>query len=281
MVSIIIPTYNRRGRLVRAVRSVLDQTFQDWELWVIDDGSEDDSKQALQCFGDTRLHYVSQEHQGVSSARNTGILRSRFPWICFLDSDDSWQPAKLERQLAALRRYPHYRLIYTDEIWIRHGKRVNPRKIHYKYSGWIYHRCLPLCIISPSSALMHRCLLEEYGLFDESFPVCEDYELWLRISSRNPIFFLEEALITKVGGHRDQLSRSGWGMDRYRVRALIKIYRSGQLSPQQRVWTAREIVRKAGILARGFRNRGKGEEATEYERLVREWRQRTADQLTS
>ena len=276
MISVVIPTYNRRDLLTRAVQSVLDQTFRNWELWVVDDGSEDGSKQALERFGDDRLHYVYQEHQGVSAARNTGIRLSRFPWICFLDSDDSWHPTKLEKQLTVLGRHPHYRVIYADEIWIRRGKRVNPKKIHRKYGGWIYHCCLPLCIISPSSVLIDRRLLQEHGLFDETFPVCEDYELWLRISSRNPIFFLEEALIVKTGGHRDQLSRSTWGMDRYRIQALTKIYRSGNLTPQQRAWTAREIVRKGDILARGFRNRGKGDEATEYEKMVREWLKKAA-----
>ncbi len=276
MVSIVIPTYKRRDLLTQAVQSVLDQTFRDWELWVVEDGSEDGSEQALERFGDDRIHYVYQEHQGVSAARNTGIRLSRFPWIGFLDSDDSWHPTKLERQLRALGRHPHYRVTYTDEIWIRRGRRVNPKKIHRKYGGWIYHRCLPLCIMSPSSVLIDRRLFQEHGPFDEAFPVCEDYELWLRISSRNPILFLEEALVVKTGGHRDQLSRSRWGMDRYRIQALAKIFRSGNLTPQQGVWTAREIVRKAGILARGFRNRGKGDEATQYEKMVREWLTKTA-----
>ena len=176
---------------------------------------------------DPRIRHFYQEQRGVSAARNAGIGMSRYPWICFLDSDDQWRPAKLHRQLEELECYPHYQVVYTDEIWIRRGKRVNPRKIHRKYSGWIYHRCLPLCIISPSSILLHRSILEREGLFDETFPVCEDYEMWLRISSRQPILFLEEPLIVKVGGHPDQLSQSRWGLDRYRLQALVKIYSSG------------------------------------------------------
>ena len=276
MVSIVIPTYNRRELLVRALQSVLDQSFQDWEVLVIDDGSEDNSSQVVDRLRDRRLHYVRQEHRGVSAARNAGIRLARFPWISFLDSDDYWKPTKLARQLETLKRWAHYLVAYTDEIWIRRGKRVNPKKIHRKYSGWIYHRCLPLCIISPSSVLIHRRVLEEQGLFDEALPVCEDYELWLRIASRYPILFLQELLIIKTGGHPDQLSRSLWGMDRYRVRALVKIYRSNHLTPQQRIWTAREIVTKAGILARGFQNQGKSEESMKYEEMVREWRQLTA-----
>ena len=271
MVSIIIPTFNRRQFLERAIQSVLEQTFQDWELIVVDDGSQDESRQAVQDLHDDRIHYLYQAHSGVSAARNAGIRLARHPWICFLDSDDHWKPAKLHRQLQELERRPQYQVIYTDETWIRRGRGVNPRKIHRKYSGWIYHRCLPLCIISPSSVLLHRGILEREGLFDEDFPVCEDYEMWLRISSRQPILFLDEPLIVKVGGHPDQLSRSLWGLDRYRVQALTKIYSSSRLTPQQKFWTAGQIVEKLTILATGFANRGKSREAAIYRRMIQDW----------
>ena len=274
MISIIIPTFNRRQFLARAIQSVLEQTFQDWELIVVDDGSHDESRQVVQDPHDDRIHYLYQEHRGVSAARNAGIRLARHPWICFLDSDDHWKPAKLHRQLEALECRPQYQAIYTNEIWIRRGRRVNPRKIHRKYSGWIYHRCLPLCIISPSSVLLHRRILEREGFFDEDFPVCEDYEMWLRVSSRQPIFFLDEPLTVKVGGHADQLSRSLWGLDRYRVQALIKIYSSSRLTPQQKFWTGRQIVEKLTILATGFANRGKAGEEAKYRSMIRDWSHR-------
>jgi len=271
LISIILPTFNRRQFLERAIQSVLEQTFQDWELIVVDDGSQDESRQVVQNLHDDRIQYFYQAHSGVSAARNAGIRLARHPWICFLDSDDHWKPAKLQRQLQELERRPQYQVTYTDETWIRRGRRVNPRKIHRKYSGWIYHRCLPLCIISPSSVLLHRGILEREGLFDENFPVCEDYEMWLRISSRQPIFFLDEPLIVKVGGHPDQLSHSLWGLDRYRVQALIKIYSSSHLTPQQKFWTTGQIVEKLTILATGFANRGKSREAAKYRRMIRDW----------
>jgi len=276
LISIIIPTFNRGPFLARAIQSVLEQAFQDWELIVVDDGSEDESRAIVEEFQDHRIRHFYQEQRGVSAARNAGIGLSRYPWICFLDSDDQWRPAKLHRQLEELECYPHYQIIYTDEIWIRRGKRVNPRKIHRKYSGWIYHRCLPLCIISPSSVLLHRSILEREGLFDEDFPVCEDYEMWLRISSRQPILFLEEPLIVKVGGHPDQLSQSLWGLDRYRLQALIKIYSSGRLTPQQELWTARQIIEKLTILATGFANRGKPLEAEQYQKMIKDWSSRSS-----
>jgi glycosyltransferase involved in cell wall biosynthesis len=271
LVSIVLPTYNRRPFLEQAIESVVNQTFTKWELLVVDDGSDDESWEVVRKFQDRRIHYIFQRNQGVSRARNTGIQLSRFPWICFLDSDDSWEPTKLHRQIEVLKCHPQYRVIYTDETWIRNGRRVNPKKIHRKYHGWIYHRCLPLCIISPSSVLMERSIFQRIGPFDVDFPVCEDYEMWLRISSRYPIFFLQEPLIVKVGGHADQLSRSLWGLDRYRIQAMIKTYSSGNLKPQQAVWTARQIAEKARILASGFTNRKKMVEAQKYQEMVQTW----------
>ena len=237
----------------------------------MDDGSTDDTAAVIEQFPDKRIQYVRQKRSGVSAARNHGIRLTRYPWIAFLDSDDQWQPSKLQRQLETLRNYPEFRVSYTNEIWIRNGRRVNQKKKHRKFHGWIYRHCLPLCLISPSSVLLYRNILDNEDGFDESFPVCEDYELWLRITCRNPVFFLDESLIIKTGGHSDQLSRSCWGLDRYRVRALEKSFRKAGLTPMQQLWTAAEIVHKAGILAAGYRNRGKEAGAVEYQSLVEKW----------
>jgi glycosyltransferase involved in cell wall biosynthesis len=276
MVTVVIPTYNRAGLLPRALDSVFAQTVSDLELIVVDDGSTDGTDALVGRYGDSRLQYLRIDHGGVSRARNEGVSAAGGDWIGFLDSDDFWHPLKLERQLETLEAYPAFSAVYTNEIWIRRGRRVNPRKRHRKYSGWIYDRCLPLCIISPSSILLRRSLLDESGGFDETYPVCEDYELWLRLTARHPVYFLDEPLITKTGGHADQLSRSRWGLDRFRVRALLKIADSGRLSPQQRIWTAREIVAKTRILAEGFANRGKFNAARGYARVAERWRPESA-----
>jgi glycosyltransferase involved in cell wall biosynthesis len=271
VVTVIIPTYNRSANVKRAIESVRNQEFADWELIVVDDGSNDDTGAMVASLCDSRIRYVLTGHAGVSAARNRGIALARYDWICFLDSDDYWMPPKLRRQMRELKEDARYSVIYTNEIWIRRGVRVNQKKIHRKYSGWIYERCLPLCIISPSSVLLHRDVLAAEGVFDENLPVCEDYELWLRIAARYPVRFLDEPLIVKTGGHPDQLSHQFWGMDRFRVQALIKTHQSGLLTPQQQQWTAAEIVRKAGVLATGYGNRGKAEEADEYKELAWEW----------
>lgn len=272
MVSVIIPTYNRERFLRHAVQSVLNQSFQDWELIIVDDGSTDGTAELVKTFRDSRIRYFYQSRQGVSAARNRGIRESDRPWLAFLDSDDRWEPGKLERQLEVLLDAPEFRIVYTDEIWIRNGRRVNQARRHRKFSGWIYHRCLPLCIISPSSIFIERTILERERGFDETLPVCEDYDLWLRITAQYPVLFLPEPLIVKYGGHSDQLSRSRWGLDRFRIRSMLNIYGSGLLTPQQKSWTASEIARKSDILAQGYRNRGKVREASGFFRIVSYWR---------
>ncbi len=280
MVSIIIPTHQRRDLVLRAVESVKRQRFRDWELIVVDDGSEDGTCEAVARIGDDRIRCLRQPRRGVSAARNRGIRLARYDWISFLDSDDSWRPRKLERQLDGLEAEPAYRACFTDEVWIRNGVRVNQKKHHRKEGGWIYPRCLPLCIISPSSILLHRSVLARIGLFDESFPVCEDYEFWLRMCSYYPVLFIPAPLIIKTGGHSDQLSRSRWGMDRFRVRALQKILSSGSLTPRLGKLTIEELIRKARILAAGCEKRGKIEEAHQYRDLIDQWSEKQSQSLS-
>ena len=124
-VSVIIPTYNRGGLLEEAVDSVLTQTFRDFELVVVDDGSTDDTRERLERFGQ-RVTCVSQPNRGVSAARNTGVARSSGDLIALLDSDDLWRPAKLARQVAFFENHPEAQICQTEEIWIRRGRRVNP-----------------------------------------------------------------------------------------------------------------------------------------------------------
>jgi glycosyltransferase involved in cell wall biosynthesis len=266
-VSAIIPTYNRKAFVLEAVASVLAQGYGDYELIVVDDGSEDGTREAIAHYGGG-VRYAYQKNQGVSSARNRGLELAEGEFIAFLDSDDLWLPEKLGVQVAFMDAHPEALICYTDEIWIRRGVRVNPRKRHAKYSGEIYPQCLPLCIISPSSALMRRGLFEEVGTFDPFFPVCEDYDLWLRVTARFPVFFIPQHLIVKRGGHPGQLSQRGWGNDRYRVRALVKILETGALTPQMRKLTIEELHRKCHILIHGFRKRGKEGEATDYDAIM-------------
>jgi glycosyltransferase involved in cell wall biosynthesis len=265
-VTVIITTYNRATFLREAIDSVFAQSFRDFELIIVDDGSIDETHEILDSYGQS-IRIIKTSRVGVSGARNAGISSAKGKYIAFLDSDDLWMREKLSCQVSIMNENPSVRICYTDEIWIRKGVRVNPKKHHAKFSGWIFHRCIPLCIISPSSVMLRREVFDEVGLFDESMPVCEDYDLWLRITVRYPVLFIQEKLIIKRGGHDDQLSSMVWGKDRYRVKALIKILSDPYLTRWERELVIKAIKEKCRIIATGCAKRGKLVEKMFYETI--------------
>jgi glycosyltransferase involved in cell wall biosynthesis len=265
-VSVILPTYDRGWVLAEAIESVLEQDFADYELIVVDDGSTDETNAILKACGD-QIRILRQKNNGVSAARNAGVRAAAGKLIAFLDSDDLWLPSKLSQQVAFFDRHPKAVACQTEETWIRNGRRVNPKKRHRKPSGMIFEPSLELCLVSPSAVMIRRLLFDQVGLFDESLPACEDYDLWLRISCRYPIHLLSTPLIVKRGGHSDQLSGQP-GLDRYRIQALLKIIESGRLSESQ-IDAANQMLRtKSRIYAAGCRKRGRLEEAASYEKLA-------------
>jgi len=251
-VSVIITTYNRARLAEEAVKSVLAQSFTNYEIILVDDGSTDETEKILKKYP---LKYLRQKRAGISSARNRGIAESRGKYVCFLDSDDLWHKNKLKIQHEFMERTSGCPLCYTDEIWKRNGKNMNQKKIHEKSGGDIFEKCLLLCIISPSSAMIRRKILEEMK-FDEGMPVCEDYDLWLRISSAYEIGYIPEKLIIKRGGHSDQLSRKYPVMDRFRIYSIRKLLKNG-LKPQLRVAAREELERKCRIVFYGALKRGR------------------------
>lgn len=265
-VSVIIPTYNRVDSARNAVQSVLAQTRAPEQIVLVDDGSSDDSAERMRAEF-PGIDVMRQENRGVSAARNLGIRHAHGEWIAFLDDDDSWLPDKLERQLQALRDAPHHRVAHSEEIWVRDGVRVNAMNKHAKHGGHIYHQCLPLCVISPSAVIIHREVFERVGVFDESLPACEDYDLWLRICAIYPVLFLETPLIVKNGGHADQLSRKYWGMDRFRIRALCKMLDGDILSAEHRQATLNMALKKIDIYMNGASKRDKHQEVADYRTL--------------
>jgi glycosyltransferase involved in cell wall biosynthesis len=288
LISVIIPTFNRAHVLPRAVHSVLAQKNADFELIIVDDGStekqddgwriEDGDKletgsirhpclSGRQARSVTRF-FRSEKNYGPSAARNLGIKHAQGEWLAFLDSDDEWLPGKLKAQLEFFRENPDYLICQTEEIWVRNDKRVNPMKKHKKFGGWIFEKCLPLCVVSPSAVMMHRKLFDEVGLFDESLPACEDYDLWLRIASRHPVGLIEKPYIVKYGGHADQRSREFPAMDQFRIRSLAKILSQNILTPEQASAAKKTLEEKAKIFIDGALKRGKEKEAAAVRKLI-------------
>jgi glycosyltransferase involved in cell wall biosynthesis len=268
-VSVIIPTYNRAAWVTQAVETVLAQTFRDFELIVVDDGSTDGAAETLAGFSGQLSVIRHLERRGVSAARNTGINAARGQWLAFLDSDDLWLPEKLAKQMAFLEARPEYLLCQTEEIWIRRGVRVNPPRHCRKTEGDIFLPSLARCLISPSAVALHRRLLENHGGFDETLPAAEDYDLWLRLTWRYPVGLVPDALVVKRGGHEDQLSRQ-WGLDRWRIRALEKLLQEPALPEAHRQAARRMLAAKCAVYALGCAKRGRMAEADYYRGLEME-----------
>jgi glycosyltransferase involved in cell wall biosynthesis len=249
--------------VTEAVESVLAQSYTDLELLVVDDGSTDETAERLSAYKD-RICLCRQENLGASAARNAGIRQARGQFIAFLDSDDLWLKDKLAAQMDLVARDPGVKICYTEEIWIRRGLRVNPKTKHRKYSGWILDKLLPLCIVSPSAALIARDVFDQVGCFDESLPACEDYDLWLRVGLYYPIVLIDRPLIVKRGGHPDQLSMKCWGLDRYRIKAILRLLAHEDLDQRVRRKAIAIIQEKCRIVADGFRKRNKRELADQF-----------------
>lgn len=268
-VSVVIPTYNRSLWVKEAIDSVLAQTVPPLEVIVVDDGSTDGTRELLLSYGNSIVPCF-QENRGVSAARNRGIGQAKGRFIAFLDSDDLWEKGKLACQLDFFRKTPEALICQTGEIWIRRGKRVNPMKKHAKLSGMIFEPSLRLCLVSPSAVMIRRDLLDEVGLFDETLPACEDYDLWLRIGCCYPIYTTAESHVIKRGGHDDQLSAAP-GLDRFRIKSMEKLLKSGRLSEEQARETIGVLLEKCVIYAEGCRKRGRDVEAEYFDRLKCFW----------
>lgn len=256
LVAVIIPVYQRTLYLEAALASVARQSFADWRAYIVDDGSTNpEIKQILKRWShkDQRFHLLRQVHGGVSAARNLGLAVSREPWIALLDSDDEWHPDKLSVQLTHAEQNPG--LWHTEERWLRRGVRVNPKKKHAKGGGDQFAPSTRLCVISPSAALFPRQALSRWGIFDETMPVAEDYDLWLRVTAHEQVGFVTEALTIKKGGHANQLSRRPL-LDYWQVKALNKILRFGELNQNKKAIALEQMHSKMEILEKGAHKNG-------------------------
>ncbi|PMP63400.1 MAG: glycosyl transferase [Caldimicrobium thiodismutans] len=255
LVSVIIPTYNRDYILEGAIKSVLKQTYKPIELIVVDDGSKDQTPFIVKRYP---LKYVRlPKNFGVSFARNRGILKSKGELIAFLDSDDEFLPQKIEKQVDFFLKNLQCKVLQTEELWYKGEKRLNPKKHHAKAEGFFLDRAVKLCVVSISTVMLKREVFHELGLFDEEFPVCEDYEYWLRVALHLPVYLLKEPLVVKHGGRKDQLSERK-GLDFYRIKALLKTFRNyyPRLSEEEKLLILAEAKRKTQIFSKGALKHG-------------------------
>ena len=268
-VSVVIPTYNRAWSLVDALQSVQTQTYTNYELIVVDDGSTDNTARLLDAW--EGITVLNQEQRGVSAARNRGVRAAQGEFIAFLDSDDYWLPDKLSAQVRYFDDKPETLICQTEEVWIRKGVRVNPGRRHRKQAGMIFKPSLALCLVSPSAVMLRRSLFMSIGGFDEDLPACEDYDLWLRIACQHPVGLIETPLIVKRGGHQDQLSGQP-GLDRYRIQSLVKIITGAPLTKDQHRAAIETLQAKCSIYAAGCRKRGRTQEAEHYEKIAQDFK---------
>jgi len=194
-ISVIIPTYNRKEKTLRAVKSVLDQKVEDVEIIVVDDGSNDGTSEFLQN-QKLPIKILSKENGGVSSARNFGIKNSSGKCLAFLDSDDVWLPNKLKKQIEFLKSNPEIFLVYTDQYININGKNLDETR--FQRNSPNIKLALPAFVdftpIHISTVLIKREVFEKIGYFDESLTIHEDSEFWNRISDHYDFGYIEEPL---------------------------------------------------------------------------------------
>jgi glycosyltransferase involved in cell wall biosynthesis len=269
-IDIIIPTFNRAQVLKRAIESVLNQTYQNFSLFIVDDGSTDETPIFLkQIQNNKKVKILSQKNLGVSAARNLAIKTSKSPWISFLDSDDEWLPEKLMTQVNFIQNNPEVKFVHTQEQWIRNGVRVNPHKKHNKNTPDIFLESLERCLISPSTVIMKRELFSQTGLFNEELPVCEDYDLWNKILARNNVHFIDVYLTKKYGGHNDQLSNQYFAMDYFRIKSLLELLKEEDILMDKKLLIKNCILKKGEILKKGYLKHQNFEKSMELEILLK------------
>ena len=205
LVSIIIPAYNCSKVITKTLVSVYEQTYQNWEIIIIDDGSTDDTKSALETHMD-RIRYFYQENKGTAAARNAGVRRANGGLIAFLDNDDLWLPDKIALQVQAMQENPNIGLVFTDgklfdengilknslineriQSWIDQNKDEDPHVV----KGWIARELFFGNIIaSATSVLLRKESIESVGGFDEQISIADDYDIWLRIAQHYPVVLI-------------------------------------------------------------------------------------------
>lgn len=278
LISIIIPTYNRKNLLSEALDSVLTQNYHYYEIIIIDDGSTD---QTIAYLDKLKLDLAAIDkptptikvksipHNGYPGyVRNRGIEMAEGELIAFLDSDDLWNNDKLIKQVDYLYTHPEVSILHTAETWLRGSKTISQTQRKHKREGDVFNAALQKCILGPSTVMLRRTLIDEmcqesenHLLFNEELEVGEDYELWLRIADRYTVGYINEALIIKRGGLVDQLSAKYGQIEIFHLKALYSLLQADTISQKNRKLTIETFEKKIDIYTKGCLKRGKKDEA--------------------
>ncbi|MDC7124798.1 MAG: glycosyltransferase family A protein [Spirochaetales bacterium] len=289
-VSIIIPVYNREQLLKEAVYSVFGQTFKDYEIIIVNDGSTDNSlfeaeQLCKEPNAEGRCRVINIEHCGFPGAvRNRGVESSSGEFIAFLDSDDLWLPSKIEQQLEYMKTSKAL-ISHTREIWQRGDRIISQKKQRHERAGDIFKDALGKCIIGPSTVMIDREFYIKTGGFHEKIEIAEDYEYWLRITASNRIGYLDIPLTTKRAGGWPQLSEKYGKIEWFRLNALSALlgvelpmmtvaplymgnYKWPGFDDQHFSLAMDELLFKCNVWADGCRKRGKNYEADEFSGII-------------
>jgi glycosyltransferase involved in cell wall biosynthesis len=258
LVSVIIPTYNREKIITRAIDSVFAQTYRDFEIVVLDDGSQDNTRAVAQAYG-PKVHYFYQDNKGIAGARNAGMHQTAGDYIAFLDSDDYWLPGKLEQQMALFSQHPEYGMVGCQcgsvQIDGTYREKNRPGK-----SGWILYDLFNKNFIRTSSAVITRACLEKVGGFDETLREGEEYDYWLRIAAEFAIGFINEPLTVYVD-NTDGMSTDSLTGRLHRLKVLEKKYLKKKIPPQM---YRRRIADTCHYIGRHYIEKGNRPEGIAY-----------------
>lgn len=234
MVSVIIPTYNRAGTILRSVQSVIGQSYSEWELIIVDDGSTDQTIELVKPVAkqDERIRYIScLENKGQAVARNMGIQEARGEYIAFQDSDDCWMPDKLQRQIALMERHPEYGLVYGQVVYDEAGVLSTPYP-PTDAGERVFVDCLKRNRIGTPTMLVRKAVFDTIGLFDTSLPALEDYELALRITKNYPAGFIA-APVLKAYKSADSVSRD---LGKHLISSCLILRKYGKEMRENHLW---------------------------------------------
>ncbi|SNB11619.1 Glycosyl transferase, group 2 family protein [Flavobacterium psychrophilum] len=200
--SIIIPLYNKENYIEYTLKSVLNQSFIDFEIIIVNDGSTDNSEQIVFQFNDKRIHYFHKKNEGVSIARNFGIEQAKSDFICFLDADDFWYENYLEIMQTYIEKFSTYK-VFSSAIEIETSKTIFPAQYSIKKNADFeiinfFEASEKECAIWTSSSVFHKSIFKKTGVFDPNIKISEDTDLWIRIGLQYPIVFIWKTIARYV-----------------------------------------------------------------------------------